>query len=374
MPLNHQSFLFRLVFVLIAICLLGYLIILSKTLLAPMLFALLMAFLMLPLTNYMERKTHRRSLSAILTVTLMLFVVYGIGHFFALQLSELWADWPLLVKQVTGSFHDLQQWISEEFHVNISKQETYLADNVEKLLSNSTVLITSTLSALSSSLLFIAFALLFTFFFLNYRRLLYQFIIEVFASDHRNKVVATIGEIQDIIKKYITGLFLQMLLVSILMILTLSILGVKYAILLGLIAGIFNVIPYLGISFAMIISVLISFATAGAAKSFFVFLAFAGIHTIDGNIIMPLIVGSKVKINALIAFVGIVLGEMIWGIQGMFLCMPYLAIMKIIFKKVESLQPWAILLDEEEHIKATPKKRNLFRLFKIKKKTDVRTK
>ncbi|RZJ80190.1 MAG: AI-2E family transporter, partial [Flavobacterium sp.] len=124
-------------------------------------------------------------------------------------------------------------------------------------------------------------------------------------------VTETVNEIQYIIKKYITGLFIQMVIVSVLMVLTLSILGVKYAILLGLVAGIFNIIPYLGISIALIISVLITFATAGATKALFVLFAYAGVHTIDGNILMPLIVGSKVKINALIAFIGIVIGEML---------------------------------------------------------------
>jgi len=141
------------------------------------------------------------------------------------------------------------------------------------------------------------------------------------------------------------------------MVLTLSILGVKYAILLGLVAGIFNIIPYLGISIALIISVLITFATAGATKALFVLFAYAGVHTIDGNILMPLIVGSKVKINALIAFIGIVIGEMLWGISGMFLCMPYLAMSKIIFQKVDGLHSWAILLGEEE--KAPRKKKKL---------------
>ena len=160
-------------------------------------------------------------------------------------------------------------------------------------------------------------------------------------------VGAIVDKIQLIIKKYITGLFLQMLIVSILMIVSLSILGVKYAILLGLIAGIFNIIPYLGISTSLIISVLITFATAGATKALFVIFAFIGVHTIDGNLLMPMVVGSKVKINALFAFIGIVVGEMVWGISGMFLCIPYLAILKIIFENVTGLEAWGMLLGEE---------------------------
>jgi predicted PurR-regulated permease PerM len=189
----------------------------------------------------------------------------------------------------------------------------------------------------------------------------------VFDAEYLPRVSEAIREIQTIIKRYTVGLFLQMLIVSTMTILVLSVLEVKYAILLGLVAGVFNIIPYLGISAAAIISTLITFATIGSAKAVFVLLAFAGIHTIDSNIIMPLIVGAKVKINALIAFIGIVLGEMIWGIQGMFLCMPYLAIIKTIFKKIDSMQPWAILLDEDEQASHNPSRFKLIKQIFLRK-------
>ncbi|RZK98350.1 MAG: AI-2E family transporter, partial [Pedobacter sp.] len=146
-----------------------------------------------------------------------------------------------------------------------------------------------------------------------------------------------------------------------LMMFVLWILGVRYAILLGLIAGIFNIIPYIGIFTALLISVIITFATAGAAKMLLVIAVFAGVHAIDGNILMPLVVGSKVKINALFAFIGIVIGEMIWGISGMFLCIPYLAMLKIIFDRVDQLKPWGILLGGEDK---SNKKRKVYRITK----------
>lgn len=355
-------FIVKLALVLLCIIMLGYLAILGKSLLAPLLFSLLMAFLLLPYANFLERKFRlNRSLAAIKAVVLMIAVLYGILYFFGSQLTELWADWPLLVKQVSVAFQDIQHWIATTFHVNMRKQDSYLTDSAEKALSTSAVVIGSTLLTLSSSLLFLAFTLLFTFFILNYRRLLFKFLTTIFAEEHKMRVSEIVTEIQRIIKKYITGLFLQMLIVTILMVSVLSLLGVKYAILLGLIAGIFNIIPYLGISTSLIISALITFATAGATKALFVIFAFIGVHTIDGNLLMPLIVGSKVKINALFAFIGIVVGEMIWGISGMFLCIPYIAMLKIIFERIDGLQPWGMLLGEEQK---PPRKRKIYQLTK----------
>ena len=126
-------------------------------------------------------------------------------------------------------------------------------------------------------------------------------------------------------------------------------LGIKYALLLGLITGLFNIIPYIGIFTAMLLSVLITFATGAAAgKLLLVITSILITHLVDSNILLPVIVGSKVKINPLITVLGVVLGEMIWGISGMFLSIPVIAVLKIIFDRVESLKSWGILLGEEE--------------------------
>ena len=71
-------------------------------------------------------------------------------------------------------------------------------------------------------------------------------------------------------------------------------------------------------------------------------------HLLDSNVLLPLVVGSKVRINAFMTILGVVVGEMIWGIPGMFLSIPVIAVLKIVFDRVESLQPWGIILGDEE--------------------------
>ncbi len=124
--------------------------------------------------------------------------------------------------------------------------------------------------------------------------------------------------------------------------------GIKYAALLAIITGLLNIIPYIGIFSAMLISFIITFATAAATgKLFLVVITLVITHLVDSNILLPGIVGSKVKINPLITVLGVVIGEMIWGISGMFLSIPVIAVLKIIFDRVESLKPWGVLLGEE---------------------------
>jgi predicted PurR-regulated permease PerM len=126
-------------------------------------------------------------------------------------------------------------------------------------------------------------------------------------------------------------------------------LGIKYAALLAIITGLLNIIPYIGIFASMLISFLITFATgASAGKLFLVVITLVITHLVDSNLLLPGIVGSKVKINPLITVLGVVLGEMIWGVSGMFLSIPVIAVLKIIFDRIDSLKPWGILLGEEE--------------------------
>ena len=99
----------------------------------------------------------------------------------------------------------------------------------------------------------------------------------------------------------------------------------------------------------MMISLLITFATAATTgKLLLVAITLVVTHLVDSNILLPGIVGSKVKINPFITVLGVVLGEMIWGVSGMFLSIPVIAVLKIIFDRVESLKPWGVLLGEEE--------------------------
>lgn len=223
-------------------------------------------------------------------------------------------------------------------------------------MDSGTVVLGATIISLSSMLLFLAFLFIYTFLFLVYRSLLMKFFIAVFLETNTRVVKDIIAQVQVIMRQYILGLLLEMAVVATAVSIVFSLLGVKYAVLLGVVTGLFNLIPYVGIFTALALSSLITFATAaGSGQVISVAVTLVVIHLIDSNILLPLIVGSKVKINALITVIGVVLGEMIWGIPGMFLSIPVIAVLKIIFDRVDSLKPWGILLGDE-HLKKKVKK------------------
>ena len=352
MSIQSKNFPFyhKLAAVLVILVLLGYLVIEGKELLSPLIFSCLFSILLLPLAGFMERRLRfKRGLASILSVLMLLGTVSLIVYVIAVQLSSLSDDWPQFKMQLNSSFTNLQHWVSDTFHIKVSKQLAYANTAMGKLLDSGTTVLGGTILSLSSFLLFLVFTFIYTFFFLNYRRLIRTFLVHVFLEENALVVNDIIEKVQQILRKYIIGLFFEMCIVAAVVCIAFWMLGIKYAMLLGLITGLFNIIPYIGIFTAMLLSVLITFATGAAAgKLLLVITSILITHLVDSNILLPVIVGSKVKINPLITVLGVVLGEMIWGISGMFLSIPVIAVLKIIFDRVESLKSWGILLGEEE--------------------------
>lgn len=252
-------------------------------------------------------------------------------------------------QQLNTSLNDLQHWIAIKFNYNIQQQKNYIHNATSGAISGGTSYIGSTLLSLTSILLFTVLTLIYTFFMLLYRTTLLRFLIALVSEKHSETVNCVTSDIQVVIRKYILGLLLEMLIVAALCWISFGIMGIKYFILLGLITALFNVVPYVGIFTALLLSALITFATTGVSTHLLlVVITIVCVHLIDSNILLPFIVGSKVSINALITVLGVVAGEMIWGLPGMFLSVPLIAMAKIICDRVEPLKPWAILLGHEK--------------------------
>jgi predicted PurR-regulated permease PerM len=358
---NILPFYLKLALVMVGILSLGYLTVIGKEILCPLVFGFLFSILLLPVSRFLEIKVRlHRGPAAALSVIILLLAIAILLYIIGSQFSNLAQDWPMFKAQLMESLHNFQQWISANFHINVEKQIAYLSSATSGIAKNSTSVIGATVVSVSSTVLFFVFILIDTFFLLFYRRLLLNFIIKSFKEENSSIVLDIVEQVQFIIRKYILGLLLEMLIVATVCCVVFLILGIKYPILLGLITGLFNIIPYIGIFTALFINIIITFATGAASiKILLVIITVISMHLIDSNILLPVIVGSKVRINAFMTLLGVVIGEMLWGISGMFLSIPVIAITKIIFDRVESLQAWGMLLGEEEIIKKPGNKRLL---------------
>jgi putative permease len=350
LKLNQHPFYLKLACVLFSLLAIGYLVIVAKEILSPLIFSCLFSILLLPVGNFFEHKLKLpRSAASMLSVILLLSGIGLILYVVGTQISNLASDWPQFKHQLDTSVGNIQTWVETSFHINAAKQLNYMHSATTKVMASGSTFLGATVLSLSSILLFLIFTFIYTFFFMLYRSLIKKFLVSVFLEENEIVVLDIIEQVQFIIRKYIVGLLTEMAIVATVVSLVFWALGINYAILLGLITGLFNIIPYIGIFTALVISTLITFATATVvSKVVLVVITLVCMHLVDSNILLPLIVGSKVRINALITVIGVIIGEMIWGISGMFLSIPVIAVLKIIFDRVEGLQSWGIILGDEE--------------------------
>jgi predicted PurR-regulated permease PerM len=197
----------RLALILIGFCVLGYLVVMAKELIDPMIFGFLFAVLLLPVSNFFERKCRLpRSASSFLSILLLVGFVGSILYLIGAQISNIANDWPMLKSQVKESIASLQGLDANGFHINAHKQLTYVTSTADKIMASGTAVLGTTFGAVSSLVLFYVFILIFTFFILFYRRLLFRFITWVFSDDNRTIVVDIVENVQKILRQYILGL------------------------------------------------------------------------------------------------------------------------------------------------------------------------
>jgi len=347
--IKKWPFYLKLTCTLLSIICLTFIAIIGKQILVPLILGFLISILLTPLCNFFERFLRiPRIFSSIITALIFGAFIIGIMYLIAIQMAEIANEWPVFQKQIIDAFNDIQHWIHQTFGVSTRNQMEYLNKNVKTTIETSTIVIEKTISIVLAMGVTILFTFLYVVFLLIYRRHLVKFLYYAFNSTTHDQVYKVITSIQRMVKQYLIGLFLQMLIVSTLSFIAFSFLGLKYRFVLAILTGVLNIIPYVGIIFSLIVTLIITFATMSASKLILVLVAFVIIHAIDGNIVMPKIVGSKVKINSLVVIIGLVIGEMTWGIMGMLLSIPILALMKIVFDNVTELKPWGYLLGDND--------------------------
>jgi predicted PurR-regulated permease PerM len=207
--------------------------------------------------------------------------------------------------------------------------------------------VATTFVGIAETLLLTIFFFIFTFFILQFRRLLMRFVVELFDREHNNKVQEIISRIRSLINSYVVGLLIEMSVVAVLIFVSLMIIGVKYALLISLMAAVLNIIPYLGIYSSMAIAIIITAATGSTGQVIAVGIVFLVTHFVDANVILPHIVGGKVKMNPFVTILAVLIGHLVWGIPGMFLFIPLTAMLRLVSEEVPGMKPWAILLGEE---------------------------
>ncbi|WP_018615453.1 AI-2E family transporter [Segetibacter koreensis] len=344
MQVKQYPFYIKSTVILFGIILVTYSLINLRDILVPVSFSVIIAILLNPLVTRFRKSGISHVLSIIISMLIALVVVCGILYFLSSQIVGFGDNLPLIKSKFSSLLHELQQWLQIKFGLTISKQVGF----INEAMNSSKAILGQTVGTALGTLGVIFLLPVYVFLMLFYKTLILNFLYEVFSEENTKQVGDILSQTKTAIQSYMVGLLLEAVVVAVLNSIALLILGVDYAILLGVIGAILNMIPYLGGIIAIALPVLMATITKdGYSTQLGVIIAYAIIQFIDNNILVPRIVSSKVKINALFSILVVLLGGALWGVPGMFLSIPAVAILKIIFDRIDDLKPWGKLLGDE---------------------------
>lgn len=319
-----------------------YILYILHDILVPLAFAGLIAVLLNPLSTRLERWVPK-VVSIAISMLIALIVLMGLMYFLSSQIAHFFDDLDAIKAKLTALLHSLQTWLQTSFGISTSKQIQMLNDAA----NGSKAMIGQTLSGLMGILSVVFLIPVYTFLIMLYKTLILNFFYEVFSEENKEKVGEIIGETKSAIQSYIVGLLIETSIVAVMNSAALLLLGVPNAILIGVIGAILNLLPYIGGIIAIALPVLMATITKdGFTTQLLIIGAYALIQFIDNNILVPRIVSSKVQINALVSIVIVLMGAALWGVSGMFLSIPFIAVLKIIFDRIDGLKPWGRLLGD----------------------------
>lgn len=314
-----------------------------QEIIVPFAFAGLIAILVNPIYNRFQRWKFNKIVAIVLTIFIAILVVGGIMFFLSSQIVQFGDMVPQLEKKTMKLLDNLQEWLSTTFGISTEKQMSML----DEAINNSRTYVGKTVNTLFGIISFFVLIPLYIFLLLFYKPLILNFIFEVFDENNSDQVAEILQETKGAVQSYIVGLMIETTIIAALNSVALLILGVPYALLLGVIGAILNLIPYIGGIIAIALPVLISFITKdGYTTPLLIIGAYTVIQFLDNNIIVPRVVSSKVSVNALISILVVLLGGTLWGVSGMFLSIPFVAVLKIIFDRIDELKPWGKLLGD----------------------------
>ena len=335
--------------VMIFIIVLTFFLVVGKSLLVPLFMGGFFAILFTPLSIWLESKKVPRTLSCVISLLLMIALVAGLLTFVVGNVASFSKDFDDVSGKLTDYAVDIDQWAMDKFSIDTALEEKANTDYLKSLLTKNSSSIGSFAMNAVGSLTGLVLIPVFMFFFLLYRNHLTNVVIHIYKDKDPALVKMRIVSLRKVILNYIIGVVKVMGILAILNISAFSLLGIKHAVFFGTLGAILNIIPYVGPFFGAMLPMIYSFLTKDSL--FYpagVLVSYQVIQMLEGNFLTPKIVGGNVNLNAFITFLGLIVGGTIWGVAGMILIIPMMAILRELFDLSESTRPYALLMGEEK--------------------------
>jgi predicted PurR-regulated permease PerM len=323
-----------------------------KVVMVPLLFSVIFAVMIFPFCVRLEKWGVSKGLSAFLSVLLFTFMLGIIVYIIYIQVGVFADHIPDISAKLNTKINEFRNFIAQKFSLKRSEVGNRIQEELARLQNGS--ISVGSLTAISSFLINVFLVPLYIFFIIYYRHFFIEFFYKLFYASDRQVIDDTLTKMSLVIKGYLFGQLLDIVIIGSINSIALYFIGVSYPIILGFVISLLCIIPYLGMIVGSLIALLVAFMTTDTSwQPLTAFTALWVIHIIDSNILAPLIVGSRVSLNPLMAiFVLFLFGEL-WGLPGLFLALPLTAIVKVIFDIVPGLKAFGFLLGEPEkyHLK-----------------------
>ena len=332
-------------FFLLSIILVFYVLITAKMFLYPLALAVLFAYLLYPLTNFLEKKKFPRILAILISIILLLTVITFTALFVYRKLGVFVGDFPTFRVKAISRIDELEKTISNLFGIADLQLAGFLRSRVSGMFDAGSNVFNKAFTATTGTLFRLGILPVFIFMFLYYRTKFAWFIMKIVPREKQMLTLNVLREASKVASRYMGGIFTVVFVLCIINSLGLYLVGIRYAITLGVIAAIFNFIPYFGTIIGYSVPFVFALLTGDSAEpAFKVLLVFLVVQFTENNILTPNIVGNYVKINPFMIILGVIAGGMVWGLAGMFVVIPFLAILRIISEHVPALHPYVYLL------------------------------
>lgn len=359
---RELPFYIRFCFILLMLILVAFIIYAGQDIIVPFAFAVLLSVLLLPVNTKLEKYKVPRVIAILISLTISVIFIAAILYFLTTQIAGFMSDIPSIKQHLETHLQTLQHWLNDTLNLSGKQQDQIINNATLKLKDSGTGMIGYTFLSITQALAFIFLIPVYSFLLLYYRDMIRRFLIDICKDEHEAKVHEILKESRLIVQSYMVGLIIEMFIVAAMNAAGFIIIGVQYAVLLGVVAAILNMIPYIGGIIAMGISMVVTLTTSqNISDIIWVGIILTVVQFIDNNILMPKVVSSKVKINALISILGVLIGGALAGVSGMFLSIPGIAILKVIFDRIDDVKPWGMLMGDEI---TPPKKGDIYKQIK----------
>ncbi len=319
----------------------------AKVFLAPLLTAIILALVVLPLSHKMESKKMKRSISSFFNTILLFLISLGFVALVSFQVKSFVDDWPKIKETMKPKVEQLQSFVFE--HTPMEKQdlEQYQDGSMGSLESQGQKAFTffnKTIGFMGTFLL----TFIYIFFLLNYRRRFKEFLLHLFSEDKKGKIREIIHKSAQVVQQYLVGKLILIGMLAVVYSIGLGISGVSNFILISIIAALLTLIPYLGNVIGLLMAMAFGYLTSGETGVLIgVLLTFSITQFLESYVLQPYVVGDKVDLHPFFVILVVIIGNLVWGVIGMILAIPLIAIVTVIFLHVPPLHPFGFLLSKK---------------------------